>query len=139
LARYQFNINRALKLAGALSLMLVATLALSGPATDGSPPRVGRPMTLARQRRVVDLAVTAIVAVCVSLLPTHRRAPSFSAAHFISFPPVGFSLRWYGLFMSSRRGAARRRTFMVGRTPLATVLGTMASIGVMRLRRPPRR
>ena len=96
-------------------------------------------MTLAGQRRVVDWAVTAVVVAvcCFMLLPTIIVVPiSFSAADFISFPPVGFSTRWYELFFTSRQWrSAAANSFMVagGATVLATVLGTMASIGLMRL------
>jgi len=96
-------------------------------------------MSAARQRRVVDLAINAVVAaVCgFMLLPTIIVVPiSFSAAEFISFPPVGFSLRWYELFFTSGQWQnAAINSFMVavGATVLATILGTMASIGVMRL------
>jgi len=96
-------------------------------------------MTVAGQRRIVDLAVTAIVVAvcCFMLLPTLIVIPiSFSAADFISFPPVGFSLRWYELFLSSRQwqnAAANSFTVAVCATLIATVLGTMASVGVMRL------
>ena len=102
----EFNINQSLNwgFAGALSLVLVATtLALfwAGDRWFGLRAVWGVPMTVAGQRRIVDLAVTAIVVAvcCFMLLPTLIVIPiSFSAADFISFPPVGFSLRWYELF-----------------------------------------
>jgi putative spermidine/putrescine transport system permease protein len=96
-------------------------------------------MTIATQRRLVDLAVTAMVCVvcCFMVLPTIIVIPiSFSAADFISFPPVGFSLRWYELFFTSRQWQhAAANSFMVaaGATTMATILGTMVSLGAMRL------
>ena len=96
-------------------------------------------MTLAGQRRLVDGAVTIVVCAvcCFMVLPTIIVVPiSFSSADFISFPPVGFSLRWYELFFNSRQWQnAAANSFMVatGATALATILGTMASLGAMRL------
>jgi putative spermidine/putrescine transport system permease protein len=96
-------------------------------------------MTRAARRRIVDWTVNAIVCAvcCLMVLPTLIVVPiSFSSADFISFPPVGFSLRWYELFFASRQwqsAAANSFVVAVGATFLATVLGTLASIGAIRV------
>ena len=96
-------------------------------------------MTQARGRRAVDYAVNAIVcAVCAYMvLPTLIVVPiSFSAADFISFPPVGFSLRWYELFFTSRQwqsAAANSFVVALSAAAIATILGTLASLGAMRV------
>ncbi|HET7097180.1 MAG TPA: ABC transporter permease [Casimicrobiaceae bacterium] len=96
-------------------------------------------MTRAGQRRLVDWSVNAIVVIvcCFMVLPTLIVVPiSFSSADFISFPPVGFSLRWYDLFFTSRpwqHAAANSLIVATGATLLATVLGTLASLGAIRL------
>ena len=96
-------------------------------------------MRRARRRRAIDYAVNTIVcAVCAYMvLPTLIVVPiSFSAADFISFPPVGFSFRWYELFFTSRQWqSAAVNSFVVAlaATAMATVLGTLASVGAMRV------
>ena len=90
------------------------------------------------QSRLLETAISTVVtAVCILMvLPTVVVVPiSFSAADFISFPPVGFSLRWYEQFFTSRawqRAAGNSVVVAVGATALATVIGTMASLGAIR-------
>jgi putative spermidine/putrescine transport system permease protein len=58
---------------------------------------------------------------------------SFSPTEALVLPPRGFSLRWYAEFLTAGRWVlATRNSFVVAiaTTVLATLLGTMAAIGV---------
>jgi putative spermidine/putrescine transport system permease protein len=60
---------------------------------------------------------------------------SFNQAPFLTYPMPGTSLRWYEAFFSSSTWQlAIRNTFVVGLSAalLATVLGTMAALGLSR-------
>jgi len=64
---------------------------------------------------------------------------SFSSAGFLSYPIPGFSLRWYErVFMPTPWMAALRNSIVigVGATILATVLGTLAALGLTRQNLP---
>ena len=62
---------------------------------------------------------------------------SFTSASYVSFPPQGFTLKWYG-------EALRRREFLdslklslivaIGTSAIAMVLGTMVAVGIVRYR-----
>jgi putative spermidine/putrescine transport system permease protein len=71
------------------------------------------------------------------LLPILAIMPlSFSASTFLSYPMPGWSLQWYdNLFSSAEWGRATRNSFIVAplATVLATVLGTMAAVGLARI------
>ncbi len=61
---------------------------------------------------------------------------SFSDSTFLSYPMPGLSLRWYNnLFSSDEWARATRNSFIVAplATILATVLGTMAAVGLARV------
>ncbi|MDD2925130.1 ABC transporter permease [Rhodoferax sp.] len=61
---------------------------------------------------------------------------SFSSSSFLSYPMPGWSLQWYdNLFSSAEWGRATRNSFIVAplATVLATVLGTMAAVGLARI------
>lgn len=61
---------------------------------------------------------------------------SFSSSSFLSYPMPGWSLQWYdNLFSSEEWGRATRNSFIVAplATILATVLGTMAAVGLARV------
>ncbi len=61
---------------------------------------------------------------------------SFSASSFLSYPMPGWSLQWYdNLFSSDEWARATRNSFIVAplATLLATVLGTMAAVGLARV------
>ncbi|MDR7304863.1 ABC transporter permease [Rhodoferax saidenbachensis] len=61
---------------------------------------------------------------------------SFSNSSFLSYPIPGWSLQWYdNLFSSDDWGRATRNSFIVAplATLLATVLGTMAAVGLARV------
>lgn len=81
---------------------------------------------------VVGLSVSLI---CVFLiLPTLAVIPlSFTSTDFITFPPKGFSLRWYEVFFTSgswRTATANSLIVAVLTTILATVLGTMIAVAL---------
>ena len=61
---------------------------------------------------------------------------SFSASSFLSYPMPGWSMQWYdNLFSSDDWARATRNSFIVAplATVLATVLGTMAAVGLARV------
>ncbi len=67
---------------------------------------------------------------------------SFSAARYLTFPPPGFSLRWYANFFgrSDWRSAAWLSVWVAcSVTVLACVLGTPAAFGLVRGRFPGKR
>jgi putative spermidine/putrescine transport system permease protein len=67
---------------------------------------------------------------------------SFSSSQFLRFPPPGFSLQWYQSFWESSlwRDALANSLQIGGLTVLiATPLGTLASIGLVRGKFPGRR
>lgn len=60
---------------------------------------------------------------------------SFSSAHYLTFPPPGFSLQWYHKFFSRpdwRNAAVLSLWIACSVMVLATVLGTAASLGLVR-------
>jgi putative spermidine/putrescine transport system permease protein len=68
-------------------------------------------------------------------------AMSFSGARFLEFPPRTLSLRWYEAYWSSaawRNATLRSLEVAVMVTALATVVGTLASIALVRLAVPGR-
>jgi putative spermidine/putrescine transport system permease protein len=61
---------------------------------------------------------------------------SFSSSTFLSYPMPGWSMRWYeNLFTSEEWMRATRNSFIVAplATLLATVLGTLAAVGLARV------
>mgnify|MGYP000903992658 FL=1 len=64
---------------------------------------------------------------------------SFSSGTFLTFPLPGFSLRWYEAFLGSEpwRNAIRNSFIVaIATTVLATALGTLASLGLVRANFP---
>ena len=64
---------------------------------------------------------------------------SFSSAPFLQFPPPGFSLRWYDLLFTTpvwTNALLVSIELLVPSSILATILGTAASIGLVRGRIP---
>jgi putative spermidine/putrescine transport system permease protein len=103
-----------------------------------SAPRT--PSTLSRPERVGLFAVRAL---CVGLLvfllvPILAIVPlSFSAGSFLAYPVPAWSTRWYEELLSSPDWMrATRNSFIVApaATLVATVLGTLAAIGLARAR-----
>ncbi|QTD45663.1 ABC transporter permease [Ottowia testudinis] len=83
----------------------------------------------------------ACVAVLVFLLvPILVIVPlSFSDSSFLTYPIPGWSLRWYrNLFESAEWSRAARNSFIVApaATLIATVLGTLAAVGLSRAQFP---
>lgn len=60
---------------------------------------------------------------------------SFSSSRFLQFPPPGWSMEWYRTYFHDPDWVvATRNSFLLGAAvaPLATVLGTLAAIGLVR-------
>jgi putative spermidine/putrescine transport system permease protein len=78
-------------------------------------------------------AVAAVLCIFL-LLPTLVVAPiSFTETDFITFPPHGFSTRWYAAFFQRpewRNALVTSTVAAVLTTILATVLGTMVALGL---------
>jgi putative spermidine/putrescine transport system permease protein len=79
-----------------------------------------------------------VIAVCAYLvLPTLAVVPvSFTETDYITFPPQGFSLRWYDAFLGE--GAWRNATVTsvlvaLASAVAATVIGTLAALGLNRI------
>jgi putative spermidine/putrescine transport system permease protein len=74
------------------------------------------------------------------LAPTLVIVPmSFTEARILSFPPEGFSLQWYGRMFTDRQWSAamlNSAEVAVLAAILATVLGTLAALALMRGRFP---
>lgn len=81
---------------------------------------------------LVGLVFAFLILPCLLVIPM-----SFSGSQYLEFPPRSWSLRWYEAYLGSPEW--RRATFVSLRvasltTALATVLGTIASYGLARLR-----
>jgi putative spermidine/putrescine transport system permease protein len=79
------------------------------------------------------LAAMVLVLAFLSLPMLAVLVLSFSPTELLSFPPRGFSLRWYEDFFTSERWVlATRNSLVVGGATMcvATVLGTAAAIGL---------
>ena len=83
------------------------------------------------------LRVVGVLVLLFLLLPILVIIPlSFSSSSFLSYPMPGWSLQWYdNLFSSAEWARATRNSFIVAplATLLATVLGTMAAVGLARV------
>ncbi|MGE3147669.1 MAG: ABC transporter permease [Pseudorhodoplanes sp.] len=83
------------------------------------------------------LSVTVALICVYLLLPTLIVVPiSFTETDYITFPPQGFSWRWYGVFFG--QATWRDSTFTsfvvaLASATLATVLGTLAAFGLNRI------
>lgn len=80
-----------------------------------------------------------VVGACLYLiLPTLVIVPiSFTSADYISFPPVGFSLRWYEVFIGEgvwRSATVNSLIVATLSAACATGIGTAAALGLRRLR-----
>jgi putative spermidine/putrescine transport system permease protein len=79
-----------------------------------------------------------VVGVCAYLvLPTLAVVPvSFTATDYITFPPQGFSLQWYGIFLGEgpwRDATVTSFIVAVASALCATAIGTLAALGLNRL------
>ena len=83
------------------------------------------------------LAMTAGVLCIFLILPTLIVVPiSFTETDFITFPPHGFSTRWYQAFFERSEWSGSLVTSMIvatATTVLATLIGTMIGLGLPRL------
>lgn len=84
----------------------------------------------------VGIAGYAAFVLIYLVLPTLVIVPlSFSSESFLSFPPPGFSLRWYEAFAASvdyRLAIANSVSIGFPAAVLATVLGTLAALALVR-------
>ena len=121
--------DRLIALLGRLGDTVGAWRDALAPARPDRPPRAGARWFL----WTVSLGVIAFLA-----LPSLFVIPvSFTAGSFIGFPPDGFSLRWYHVYLGSPGWiAATTRSLIVALATgvLATVLGTAASFPLVRRR-----
>ncbi|WP_228145542.1 MULTISPECIES: ABC transporter permease [Micrococcales] len=96
------------------------------------------PMRPRRQKNVpVWLRAWNVVVIALLILPVMIVIPmSFSGARNFSFPPKGFSLRWYENFFSSAKWMdSLLASLQVGvlSAVIATVLGTLAAVAIARM------
>jgi putative spermidine/putrescine transport system permease protein len=93
-----------------------------------------------RQPRRLLMAALGALTVFYLLAPTLVIIPmSFTEASILSFPPDGFSLRWYDQMLNRAEwstGLRNSAVVAVLTAVLATVLGTLAALGVSRGRFP---
>lgn len=93
--------------------------------------------TLADKAGWYALRAACIGVLLFLLLPILVIIPlSFSSSSFLAYPMPGWSLQWYdNLFSSDDWGRATRNSFIVAplATLLATVLGTLAAVGLARV------
>jgi putative spermidine/putrescine transport system permease protein len=93
--------------------------------------------TLADKLGWYALRIVCIAILLFLLLPILVVIPlSFSNSSFLAYPIPGWSLQWYdNLFSSDDWGRAARNSFIVAplATLLATVLGTLAAVGLARV------
>lgn len=103
------------------------------------------PGTIARARFAESLWRHALWAFCILvlgflILPILIIVPlSFSSGTFLTFPLPGLSLRWYEEFFTSAPWQLSLRNSLIvasATTVLATVLGTLAALGLSRARLP---
>lgn len=98
--------------------------------------------TVGQQLAGAGLALTTALVLLFLVAPILIIVPlSFSAGSFFYYPLPGFSLRWYhDFFTSSFWLPSLRNSLIVGSaaTVLATVLGTLAALGIWRSRFPAR-
>lgn len=97
------------------------------------------PAKLGRQRNPVVLTIVCVIVAIWLILPTLIVIPvSFSSTKSFTFPPNGWSLRFYrNLFSSEVWREAIIHSFTVGLlvAALATVLGSLAAIALVKMRR----
>ena len=95
-----------------------------------------------RQPRRILMAALGALTVFYLLAPTLVIVPmSFTNAQILSFPPEGFSLQWYEHMLTDRQWSTGIvNSLIVGllTAALATVLGTLAALGISRGRFPGR-
>jgi ABC-type spermidine/putrescine transport system permease subunit II len=88
--------------------------------------------------RMARWALIVFVALCLAylLVPSLIIVPmSFSSQSYLSFPPTGFSLRWYqGLAANSAWRAAAANSFLIGvpAAAIAVALGTLSALSTER-------
>ena len=112
-------------------------------APSGTPGRLARDGTLVMitfNRKTALLYCFSWAVFIYLILPVFIIIPiSFSSSLYLEFPPKGFSLMWYRRFFTDFQWVdATKVSFVVAifTTFFATLLGTMASVGLVRGRFP---
>src|SRR5689334_1494518 len=99
-----------------------------------------RPFTVGQRISAVALAIFTALVLAFLVAPIVTIVPlSFSSGSFFYYPLPGFSLRWYeDFFTSSFWLPSLWNSLVVGTsaTVLATMLGTLAAVGLRRGRSP---
>lgn len=114
--------------------------ATTGGLPGRAAPKAGRAprARIAWGRLALDLAAALVL--LFLLLPTLVIVPiSFGDADFIQFPPQGLTLKWYGEYFRDADWMAATwfsLKIAVSTTVAATVVGTLASIALVRGRLP---
>ncbi len=92
-------------------------------------------MNLSRPLAVLSWAFTVLI-LAYLIVPSLVVIPiSFNPGEFVRFPPAGFSWVWYHAFFSSPdwvQASIHTIVVSVGSAALATLLGTLASVGLVR-------
>ena len=95
-----------------------------------------------RQPRRILMAALGALTVFYLLAPTLVIVPmSFTEARILSFPPEGFTFQWYERMLTDRQwstGIVNSAQVATLTAILATVLGTLAALGLTRGRFPGR-
>lgn len=104
---------------------------------------MGRPYTTPGQRLArIGLRIQTGLVLLFLVLPIAAIVPlSFSAGSFLHYPLPGLSLRWYRDFFTSEfwlPSVGNSAIIGVTATALATILGTLAAIGLWRAKFPGR-
>ncbi len=98
--------------------------------------RAGMPLTPVERVGAVALGAFAVLVALFLIAPLLAILPlSLSNGEFLVYPIRGLSLRWFDTFFHSERWAtAIRNSFFIGSlaAALATVLGTLAAVGLAR-------
>lgn len=86
--------------------------------------------------RISMTALSVLIALFLLLPVAIVIATSFTAGIFLTFPPEGFSLKWYGTILDSPEWRNPFFTSLrvgLGATAIATIAGTAAALGMRRI------
>lgn len=102
------------------------------------PPTMIRHSGFARQARRLTLAVCALAVLMFLVLPMLIVIPmAFSSASSLTFPPPGFSLRWFETLLIDqawRTALWNSLLIALGASTLSLVVGSLAAYGLVRYR-----
>lgn len=119
-------------------LRLTGLAIVNALATIASPIALAWRKSLGRLLRVNLLGVYACLLIAILLFPVFAVVPmSFTSGSFLSFPPKGFSLKWFEVWLDSPLWiGATLRSFGIGVVVglIACVLGASGALSVSRSR-----